>query len=122
MILKKRLAQEIVSQLYNQKAADEAEEQFTKVFQKRELPEEIPEYHLSFKAHAPAIPLGQTDMSRVLVTIKMAESRSEANRLIRQGAVEIDGKQIDHPITSDLKDSSTIKVGKSRFARVINTD
>ena len=122
MELKKRLAREIVTRLYDQKAATEADEEFTRVFQKRELPEEIPEYHLHFKALAPAIPLGQIDMSRVLVAIGVVETRSEAYRLIRQGAVEIDGKQIDHPITRDLKDVSIIKVGKRRFAKVINTD
>jgi len=122
MMLKKRLAREIVTQLYSQKAAAEAEEHFARVVQKGEVPEEIPEYRISFSAHAPAIPLGQIDMSRVLVTIKMAESRSEAYRLIRQGAVEIDGKQIDDSITRALKDGSIIKVGKRRFAKVINTD
>ncbi len=122
MELKKRLAGEIVTQLYDRKAATEAEEHFVKAFQKREVPEEMPEYHRSFKAYAPAIPLGQIDMSRMLVAIGMVESRSEAYRLIRQGAVEINGKQIDHPITRDLNDVSIIKVGKRRFAKVINTD
>jgi tyrosyl-tRNA synthetase len=123
MELKKRVAREIVSQLYNEKEAAEAEEHFAKVVQKREAPEEMPEYHLSFKGLAPAIALGrQIDVSRVLVNIGAVESRSEAYRLIRQGAVEIDGEQIDHPITRDLKDGSIIKVGKRRFARVINSD
>ncbi|GAI67043.1 unnamed protein product, partial [marine sediment metagenome] len=49
MTLKKRLAREIVTQLYNQRAASEAEEHFVRVFQKREVPEEIPEYRISFK-------------------------------------------------------------------------
>jgi tyrosyl-tRNA synthetase len=122
MTLKKRLAREIIAQLYDQKAAGEAESHFEKTVQNKEMPDEIPEYHLSFKRSTPAVPLGQMDMSRVLVAAKMVESRSEANRLIRQGAVKIDGKQIDHPITRDLEDGSIIQVGKRRFARIINTD
>ena len=122
MELKKRLAREILAQLYDQKAAAEAEGHFERTVQKREVPEEIPEHPLSFKKLAPAVPLGQMDISRVLVDIGIVESRSEANRLIRQGAVKIDGKRIDNPITRALNDGSIIQVGKRRFAKVINTD
>jgi len=50
MNLKKRLAHEIVRQFHGKQAADEAQEHFTQVFQKREMPEEIPEVRLSFKS------------------------------------------------------------------------
>jgi len=114
MTLKKRLARELVTRLYTKEAAAEAEEHFTKVFQKREIPEEIPEFSLSFDADNP-------DISRILVGAGLAKSRSEANRLIEQGAVEIDGEKITGNI-APLKSGSIIKVGKRRFARVINTD
>jgi tyrosyl-tRNA synthetase len=123
MQLKKRLSREIITQLYDQKAATGAEQHFERTVQRKQMPEEIKEYHLSFKKLAPAVPLGQIDMSRVLVAINMAESRSEAHRLIRQGAVKIDGKQIDHPITRPPKSGSMIiQVGKRRFAKVIIED
>jgi len=50
MNLKKRLAYEIARQFHGKEAADQAEEHFTHVFQKREIPEEIPEIRLSFKS------------------------------------------------------------------------
>lgn len=50
MNLKKRLAHEIVRQFHGKQAADKAEKHFTQVFQKREMPEEIPEVRLSFKS------------------------------------------------------------------------
>jgi len=50
MNLKKRLAREIVRQFHGEQAADEAEKYFTRVFQRREVPEEIPEVRLSFKS------------------------------------------------------------------------
>jgi tyrosyl-tRNA synthetase len=50
MDLKKRLAHEIVRQFHGKQAGDQAEEQFTRVFQKREIPEEVPEIPLSFKS------------------------------------------------------------------------
>jgi tyrosyl-tRNA synthetase len=113
MMLKKRLAREIVTQLYSQKAASEAEERFTKVFQKRKVPEEIKEYHVTLDAGI--------DLRDILVVTKLAKSRSEANRLIKQGAVSIDGEKVNSLI-APIKSGSIIKVGKRRFAKVINTD
>jgi len=122
MTLKKRLAREIVTQLYNQKAASEAEVHFIKVFEKRGVPEEIPEYRLSFSELAPQLTEPwNIDISRLLVTIGLVSSRSEANRLIEQGAVEINGGKIDYYLTP-VESGSIIKVGKRRFTKVINTD
>jgi len=114
MILKKRLAREIVTQLHNQKAATEAEERFAKVFQEKRMPEEIAEFHLSFKSEY--IPV-----SRLLVKAKLTGSHSEANRLIQQGAVSIDGKKISSN-TAPYNNGSIIKAGKRRFVKVINAD
>ena len=123
MMLKKRLAREIITQLYDRKAATEAEAHFEKTVQQKEMPDEIAEYRLPRKKIAAAVPLGQIDMSRVLVAIDMVESRSEAYRLIRQKAVKIDGKQIDHPIIRPPKSGSMIiQAGKRRFAKVIIED
>ncbi len=122
MTLKKRLARELVTQLYEQKAASEAEEHFVKVFQRRGAPEEIPEFRLSFKDLSPQqMKVTGVDISKLLGVTGQAKSRSEANRLIAQGAVSIDGKKISNNIAT-LKSGSIIKVGKRRFAKVINTD
>jgi len=130
MILKKRLAREIVSQLYDQKAAKEAEEHFAKVVQKKEVPKEIKEYQVSFKEVAPNYPYkypfkyptpGDIDLSRLLVNIGLAKSRSEAHRLIEQGGVEVDNEKVTNYITP-AKSGSIIKVGKRRFVKVVDTD
>ncbi|GAJ17656.1 unnamed protein product, partial [marine sediment metagenome] len=122
MTLKKRLAREIVTQLYSQKAANEAEEHFTKVFQKKEVPEEIAEYRLSFSELAPQVTEPwNIDISRLLASTGLVKSRSEASRLIEQGAVEIDGEKVTSYM-APVKSGSIIKVGKRRFAKVINTD
>ena len=113
MTVKKRLAKEIVAQLYSQKAATEAEEHFVKIFQRREAPEEIKEYHVDLRAGI--------SLRDVLVEINLAKSRSEANRLIAQGAVSIDGEKISDNIAT-VKSGSIIKVGKRRFARLIEAD
>jgi len=115
MVLKKRLAREIVVQLYDHKAAAGAEEHFAKVHQKREVPQEIKEYRIS---------LSSTDLQDILVKTKMAKSRGEATRLIQQDAVSIDGHKISATSGKriSVKNGSIIKVGRRRFAKVTNTD
>jgi len=105
MVLKKRLAREIITQLYDQKAATEAEEHFVRVFQKREAPEEIPEFK---GEHIP--------ISRLLVKAGLIGSHSEAIRLIRQGAVRIDGRKVTDANEVAPK-GSIIKVGKRRYLK-----
>jgi len=122
MTLKKLLAKAIIAQLYDQKAAAKAEEHFVRVFQKREVPEEIAEFRLSFKDLSPQkMEVTGVDISKLLVVTGQAKSRSEANRLITQGAVSIDGKKVASNV-APVKNGSIIRVGKRRFAKVINTD
>ena len=113
MELKKRLARELVSQLYDEKAAAEAAAHFARVVQNKEVPEEIKEFHISLNVSA-----GLRD---ILVETHLAKSRSEANRLIEQGAVSINGEK-ETSVAATIKNGSIIKVGKRRFAKVINTD
>ena len=122
MTLKQRLAREIVTQLYDQKAATEAEKHFAKVVQKKEVPEDIEEVRVSFKDLSPQqMETTGVYIPRLLVVIGFAKSLSEANRLIAQGAVNIDGEKILGN-SARIKIGSIIKVGKRRFAKVINTD
>jgi tyrosyl-tRNA synthetase len=120
MKLKKQLAREIIAQLYDQKAASEAEAHFERTVQQKEMPDEIPECRLSFKELCPQ-PGSGVDISRLLVAAGLTKSRSEANRLIKQGAVAADGNKITTNITT-IKSGCIIKVGKRRFAKIINQD
>ena len=105
MLLKKRLAREIVTHLYDQKAASEAEEHFTRVFQEREVPEEIEEGTES-----------NVTLRDYLVINRLAKSRSEAKRLIEQGAVDVDGMKITD-VNLTFPKGTTIKVGKRGHIR-----
>jgi len=113
MILKKRLAQELVTDLYNEQAATEAEQNFARVVQKKEIPDDIQEFRVALNS--------EVDMRDILVQTGLAKSRSEANRLISQGAVSINGDKISGAVTS-IESGSIVKAGKRRFARVINQD
>jgi tyrosyl-tRNA synthetase len=127
MTLKKRLAREIVTQLYSKKEATEAEGQFRRVIQNGETPQEMPEYHpppaAATMVGVPHVPAAATmvDVPHALAATTLVNSRSEAIRLIKQGAVEIDGEKVTSNIVP-VKSGSIIKVGKRRFVKVINTD
>jgi tyrosyl-tRNA synthetase len=117
MKLKKRLAYEIVSQFHSKEAAEEAEAHFEKVFQKRELPEEIPVYNVSTEKLA----AGHL-VSGIISEVGLASSRSEAKRLIAQGAIEIDGVRVTEDIVPLIKDGSIIRVGKRKFIKLVDAN
>jgi tyrosyl-tRNA synthetase len=113
MDLKKRLGIEIVTKLHSKEAAIEAENHFSRVVQNKEIPDEIEEclYNLN----------REIDLKDLLVKIKMAKSRSDAGRLIEQGAVSLNGQTVT--VNSiKIEDGSIVKVGKRRFAKLINSD
>ncbi len=108
MELKKRLARELVTQLHGAAAATESDAHFTRVFQKKELPDEVAEYPMT----------AGEDLRDILVKAGLVKSKSEANRLIQQGALSINGNKIS-TATEPLQDGNIIKVGKHRFIKVV---
>ncbi|HIC93117.1 MAG TPA: tyrosine--tRNA ligase [Anaerolineae bacterium] len=107
---KMKLAWEIVSIFHGDEAATRAEEHFKRVFQRRELPREMPTYRLS----APR------NIVELLVETGLAKSKSEGRRLIQQGGVRLDGE----PVTSielvvQPKDGLVLQVGRRRFVRLV---
>jgi tyrosyl-tRNA synthetase len=108
MALKKRLAQEIITKLYDVPTAEAAAEYFARTVQRKEVPEEIAECRLI---------TGQT-LPQVIVEAQLAKSLSEARRLIAAGAVELDGATVSSA-TCTLSPGSILRVGKRRFVRLI---
>jgi tyrosyl-tRNA synthetase len=108
------LAQEVVSGFHGAAAARKASEMFQRVFRDRQAPEEAPVKNLT--AGAP-----QT-IKVLLTTLGLASSVSEAERLVKQGAVEIDGQRVDDPRKEvDLNKSREflLRAGKKKFVRVV---
>jgi tyrosyl-tRNA synthetase len=144
MTLKKRLAREIITQLYDQKAAAEAEGHFEKTVQRKEAPEEIPQVKITekllqrIKARSSKEvglvvsirEVGKPETEELIVSVPLllceiglAKSRSDAKRLIAQKAVRIDNRTVYEErgnirVGSDI----VIKVGKRRFTRIIFAD
>jgi len=140
MELKKRLAREIVSQLYSQKEACQAEEHFTRVVQNKEMPDEIRQVNITeellqkIKGRkmtedgflAGIREVGSPDKTTewvvsvplLLYEIGLAKSRSDAKRLIAQESVRIDGKTI-YETNSNIRVGSIIKVGSRRWVKLV---
>ena len=114
MEAKKRLAREIVALLSGEAAADAAALEFERVFQRREEPEAAQDLPLALDAAGKA----SVDLTLALSQAGVVSSRSEARRLLAQGALTLDGEAItDQRI--DVREGSLIRVGRHRFLRVV---
>jgi tyrosyl-tRNA synthetase len=109
------LAKRIIADFHSSTDADAAEEEFNRVFKRKEIPDEIEERSLPSN-----YPQGW-DLAYLLVSVELAGSKSEARRLIQQGGVSVDGER--QTIVNSVSPwkpgmSILIKVGKRRFVRV----
>ena len=112
MDAKKQLAWEIVSIFDGDEAADQAASHFKRVHQKRQLPQDIPERHVT-------VPENVVD---IIAAENLAPSKSQARRLVQQGAVRLDGERIED-IATEIEvpenEEIVLQVGKRRFLRLI---
>jgi len=105
--IKFELAKEIISRFHSQNAAETAQDNFIRRFQGGEIPDNMPELTLS------AAPLAV-----ILREAGLTASGNEALRMIKQGAVKIDGEKISDNVDIKAGITAVIQVGKRRFARV----
>jgi tyrosyl-tRNA synthetase len=109
--VKARFAKEIVARFHDRKAADDAEVEFEQRFRHGVLPEDMPVVKLELG--------GETSFAQLLKLAGLVESTSEANRLIEQGGVKIDGERLsDRGLKAERGRTYVIQVGKRKFARV----
>ena len=128
MDMKKRLAREITTQFHESAAADAAQENFERVVQRRDLPEEIPEF--AEPSLDPSFDGESRRLSNIIVDAGLATSAAEAKRLISQGAVQLITESAGDARTFERDDRasglglahrSVLKVGRRRFVRLINS-
>jgi tyrosyl-tRNA synthetase len=112
MQLKQDLAYRLVARIHDEDAARQAQAHFRRVVQRKELPDDIPLVSLSLAAD------GGSRLFEVLVGAKLAPSKSEARRLVQQGAVSIDQARCEDPTRVLEAGEFLIQVGKRRHARV----
>ena len=106
------LAMELVERFHDQKAAKAARKEFVERFQKGALPDKIKEVSISSQG-------GSLGIAHLLKEAGLVSSTSEAFRMIKQGAVKIDGERIeDKSLQVSAGSTSVYQVGKRRFSRV----
>ena len=109
--IKRKLGLEIVKLYYDEAAAHNAIEEFDKLFIKKEIPDEIPEFKTKKEVYK---------LVNLLKEAGLIESNSAARRLIQQGGVSIDGERIsdvNHEVK--LKSGMTVKLGKRKFIKIV---
>lgn len=114
---KMRLAREITAQFHDPAQARAAEEEFVRTFRRREGPQEAPQFAVSFTSAK----LADVDLVDVLVESGLVASRSQARRLVAQGAVEVDGSKVTGPRVS-VRPGALVRAGKHRFLRIVGAD
>ncbi|GAA4831213.1 tyrosine--tRNA ligase [Paenibacillus vulneris] len=113
---KVRLAREYVRLYHGDQEADEAEQHFITVFQKRSIPENIDELYL----RKDQLQDGNISITKLLVTLGLASSNSEARRNVVQGAVKINGIKLLEPNEQvEIHSGDIIRAGKRKFVKIV---
>jgi tyrosyl-tRNA synthetase len=114
MDAKMQLAHAVIAGFHGEDAATKARDEFQRVFRDRQAPEEAPRHKLR---------RGESKrVSALLVELKLAASRSEAERLIKQGGVELDGARVDdvkREIDISKAGEFLLRAGKKKFLRIV---
>ncbi|MDP6542951.1 MAG: tyrosine--tRNA ligase [Phycisphaerae bacterium] len=107
---KVELGKMIVAQYYDAAAGDAAAEEFDRVFKQHDVPADMLEI---------AVPAGPIGIVELICLAEFAESRGQAKRLVKQGAVSIDARNIAS-IDAEIEpsDGQVLKVGKRRFGQL----
>ncbi|MBT8114934.1 MAG: tyrosine--tRNA ligase, partial [Arenicella sp.] len=106
------LCEEIISRFHDAAAAESAKQDFIQRFQKNAIPDDMPEVTFALGSGLP--------IANVIKQAQLCPSTSEAMRMVRQGAVKIDGERVGDPkqlITHD--EPFVLQVGKRKFARIV---
>ncbi|HET91975.1 MAG TPA: tyrosine--tRNA ligase [Chloroflexi bacterium] len=111
MEAKKRLAWEIVSAFDGDEAADRAAAHFERVHQQRKLPQDMPTFALT----------GSANVVDIIYDAGLAPSKSQARRLVQQGAVRLDDERVDG-IEVEIESEGVLQVGKRRFLQLVKSE
>jgi tyrosyl-tRNA synthetase len=110
--IKIMLAKEIIARFHDEAAAEGAHQDFIQRFQKNAIPDDMPELEIALSDEGIAI-------GNLLKEAKLVGSTSDAMRMIKQGAVKINGDKVeDTRLVITEKGENVYQVGKRKFARI----
>jgi len=113
MDAKMQLAHVIIAGFHGEDAAQKASDEFRKVYRERQAPTEVPSHPVA---------AGTYKLLLLLTQIGLVSSRSDAERLVRGRAIEIDGQVVDqmnHSVVLNSGESVLLRAGKKKFVRVV---
>jgi tyrosyl-tRNA synthetase len=126
---KENLAFEIAERYCSEKQAAHAREEFNRLIQKKDVPDDIPTITLKIedavhghKSSSPKLTVSAKPnnwLPQIMKETGLVKSTSEAMRLVKQGGVKINENTISDPETKLEKGEHIIKVGKRRFYKII---
>ncbi len=108
--IKHELAWRLVKKYHDTEAANRAKDHFQKVFVKKDVPDNIPEF---------TVATGDIFITKLMLESGLCQSGGEAKRLIAQGGVSINGTRVNsysNPL--EVKDGDILKVGKRKFIKL----
>lgn len=112
--IKFALARELISRFHDENAADKAQQNFIARFQKGAMPEDMPEVNLQCDESA------ELGIAALLNAAGLVSSNGEGFRMIKQGAVKIDGEKVsDKELRLSSGFSGVVQVGKRKFVKII---
>ena len=111
--IKRKLARTFVRMYHSEQAAIQAEEEFDRIFIKKEIPDEVEEFKINDTN-------SELNILDLILKVNFASSRGEARRLVIQGGVSINSNKITDPnFKTKLTDSMILKVGKRKFVKFV---
>lgn len=111
--IKRKLARTFVKMYHNEEAAIQAQEEFDRIFIKKEIPDEVEEFKIDDNN-------SEFNILDLVLKVNFAPSKGEARRLVLQGGVSINGNKItDSNYSTKLSDGMILKVGKRKFIKFI---
>ena len=114
MDVKMQLAHAIIAGFHGEDAAKKAADEFRRVFRERQAPDEAPVRKLPLN--------GSKKLTALLLELELSASKSEAERLIKQGGVEIDGVRVDdvkREVDLSKPVAMLLRAGKKKFLRIV---
>lgn len=107
--VKMELAKEIVRLYHGEEESIKAEENFKNIFQQGNMPEDIGTIEVN---------VAETNIVDLIVKAEFAPSKNEARRLVKQGAVKINGEKVDEECK--VKNEDILQVGKKKFIKILS--
>ena len=107
---KMKLGSIIVERYWGKEAAENAKNEFNKIFANKDLPTEIEEYKCD---------KDKIKLSELLFVSKMVASKNEARRLIEQGGAKVDNEKVTSDTEIEVKNGMILQAGKRKFKKII---